>query len=74
MKKDVFMNSLDSALKNDKGIEVWVKHPDLEDFEIIMNNRNNVKEKKNYYDKAYDEDMKLKSFPSISIVKVMLLD
>lgn len=74
MRKDVFMESMNKALEYDKGIEVWVKHPDLEDFEIIMNSKNNVQEKKKYYDKAYDEDMKLKSFPDISIVKVMLLD
>jgi len=68
------MSKLDKAIKEGKGIEVWVSHPDLVDYEIIINSKRNVEAKKEYYDKAYTDAMELENYKLITIVNVRLIN
>lgn len=66
------MSKMDEAIALGTGIEVWVSHPELEDYEVIINSKNNVKVKKAYYDSAYDDNMRLKHNTDIAIEKIHL--
>jgi len=52
----------------------WVTHPELEDPEIIINSKNNLDYKKQYYNEAYTDDMRLKNNKDIRIVNASLLN
>lgn len=70
MNKQEFLNALDLAIEEGTGIKVMIKQPNLNEPEVIFNPANNVAEKKNYYDTAYDDLMKLKTFDQIQIIDV----
>lgn len=73
MHKIDFLTVLDEAISKNNGIAVFVQLPDLPEFEIITNPAANVSLKKNYYDAAYDDVMRLKNNPLIRILKVELV-
>lgn len=73
MKKAEFIKMLDAAIEEHAGIKVFIQMPDLPKPEIICNPAANVLAKKEYYDKAYDVDMKLKSFDKIRITGVQFI-
>lgn len=74
MNKENFLSVLDFAIEDKKGIRVAIRMPDLEELEIITNPYVNVQAKREYYDKAYDENMKLKTFDKIEVVYVMTVN
>lgn len=74
MKKEEFLENIDKAITNGWGIKVCVNMPDLPKPEIICNPPENVSGKRDYYAKAYDDDMKLKTFDQISISDVQFLN
>jgi len=72
--KKKLMEVFEVARKEGAGIEVWVTHPELEDPEIIINSKNNLDYKKQYYNEAYTDDMRLKNNKDIRIVNASLLN
>ncbi|OXB94872.1 hypothetical protein [Parageobacillus galactosidasius] len=59
----------EAALKNNASyIGIAVRIPNIDGAEVIINKTSNFEEKMNYYQKAYDENLKLKSNPDIQIV------
>ena len=73
MNKKEFLEKIDGALNNGWGIKVFIAMPDLPLPEIICNPAENVEGKKAYYDKAYDDEMKLKTFDQIQIKNLEFL-
>lgn len=67
-----FEEKLKCAIKWRMGISVLISMPDLPDYEVIQNPFDNVLGKLKYYKKAYDEQLKLKTFDKIKIVGVRL--
>lgn len=68
-KKEKFMHYLDEVEK--EGYEyfsVTIKTEGSQGNEVIINPICNYETKRAYYDKAYDEDLVLKSFSGIKIV------
>jgi hypothetical protein len=64
-----------NALENNaKYIGVAVRIPNIEGVEVIINTTLNFEEKWNYYQKAYDENLKLKLNPDIQIVALAFGD
>lgn len=51
-------------------IAVFVKAPNMKEAEMIVNPVENFKTKRDYYDKAYNDDMQLNSFNSIEIIGI----
>ena len=74
MKKEKFLENLDKAITKGWGIKVYVNMPDLPKEEIICNPPENVSGKRRYYDNAYDDAMKLKTFDQISITDIQFLN
>ncbi|MGG5319191.1 hypothetical protein [Enterococcus sp. AZ072] len=74
MKKEEFLEKIDKAITNGWGIKVYVNMPDLPKPEIICNPPENIKGKRDYYDKAYDDDMKLKTLDQINIIDLQFLN
>lgn len=74
MTKDDFLDIMEKAIEKEEGIEVCVDNPELRDFEAIRNSHINVKQKAEYYDKAYNENMELHRNTAIRIVYVRLID
>jgi len=68
MNKKHFMFVMDNALVLEKGVMVYVSVPDLPLPEIIYNPHGNLYSKIQYYDKAYDDEMKLKANEDIFII------
>lgn len=68
--KKEFLDTLNSAINNKKGIICFVKIPGNKELEEIKNKPVDVLNKKTYYDKSYDDDMNHKFAPGVSIVKV----
>ncbi|WP_206460420.1 hypothetical protein [Anaerovorax sp. IOR16] len=64
-KKEIFLQEFDKD-HNDVVVEVTV--PNCPRTELIINPKENFKGKKEYYDKAYNDDLELKSFDQIKIV------
>lgn len=62
-------NTLTSAIDNERctGVKVEILMPDLPEPELIENPKANLPNKLEYYKKAYDEELKLKSFNQIRI-------
>lgn len=69
-----FEEKLKYAIENKKGISVEIAVPDLPDYEVIQNPFDNVPGKLEHYKKAYNEQLKLKSFKQIKIVGVRIDD
>jgi len=68
MKKKDFMNILELAKHNEIGIAVAISMPWLPSEEIIINPPENVQEKIDYYQQAYDDDMKLNMNENIRVI------
>ena len=51
-----------------RGIEILIEMPDLPSCEIICNPYENLDKKLEYYLKAYNQDLTLKTFDKIKIV------
>lgn len=60
----------DAKSKNDKYVVIYVKMPNCEKEEIIINEKENFDSKLDYYIKAYNNDLTLKSCNDISIVGI----
>lgn len=73
MTKVEFMKMYDEIVeaRNETAIVVAVQMPNLKSVEMIINPRENFEVKRAYYDKAYDENMCLKSFSEIKIVDIL---
>ncbi|MGF2144049.1 hypothetical protein ACQUEF_01715 [Vagococcus fluvialis] len=72
MEKEQFLEFIDVAIETGRGIKVEIKMPDLPSPEFITNPNENLEGKRAYYDKAYDDDLKLKTFDQIQIVGISL--
>lgn len=67
------MNSLqyvfEKAIRdNHEYIALKISMPEYDNCEIIINSRNNFKTKLDYYKKAYNHDLTLKTFNKIKII------
>jgi hypothetical protein len=62
---EIFTNALHH--ENANFVYVEVKMEGFEGRELITNPRENFQKKLEYYDRAYDEDLKLKANPGIQI-------
>lgn len=60
---------VNSVIVNKRVIALAIKMPDG-NIELIINN--NIAEKLKYIDKAYDDDLRLKTCPDIQIVNFMM--
>jgi hypothetical protein len=69
--KEDLLSILDYAIEREKGIHVFISMPNLPKHEMIANPKENVAEKRKYYDEAYDDDCCLKAEPKIRIVSVV---
>lgn len=74
MNKKDFLENVDKAINYGWGIKVFVNMPDLPKPEIICNPPENVPGKREYYAKAYDDDMRLETFDQISISAIQFLN
>jgi len=72
-KKEAFNCVFNLALKQNKGIRVEIKTPDMPMNEVIMNPAENVEQKAKYYNETYDDDMKMKRNPNIVMVDAQVL-
>lgn len=64
---EIFVEVMEDAIIDNKGIQVLITMPDLPQPEMITNPASNVKAKMEYYEKAYNDDLELKTFPKIRI-------
>lgn len=71
MTKEELLSILDYAIENGKGIHVSIYMPNLPEKELIVNPKENVPEKRNYYEQAYDDDCRLKAAPQIKIINAI---
>jgi hypothetical protein len=62
-----YEKAMEFCVKKPKMI-VSIQMPDLPSIEEIVNPFENYKGKKEYYDKAYNDDLELIAFPKIKIV------
>lgn len=70
-KKENFLNICDKAIEQGKGIIVFVKIPGNKEEEVILNSAKDVLNKKEYYDKTYNDDLKHNHAPvEITDIKV----
>lgn len=70
-KKENFLNICDKAIEQRKGIIVFVKIPGNKEEEVILNSAKDVLNKKEYYDKTYNDDLKHNHAPvEITDIKV----
>jgi len=65
-KKEEFLKGFNGDAKI---VIVKVQMPDCPDLETIINQRANFEAKKKYYNRAYDDNLVLKSFDKIKIVE-----
>jgi len=69
MTKELFKKKFESYIQKEVSkVRVFVKMPDLPEFEEIHNPRENLEKKLEYYLRAYDDNMELNSFNEIKIV------
>jgi hypothetical protein len=66
-KLEGFGEFLDTAIEKGKGIRVFIEMPDLHYPETICNPASNVPAKKDYYMRAYNDNLELKAFTGIRI-------
>ena len=72
---DMFMLSFDRALKYDlEYIAIFVKIKGNDKPEIIINHKDNFKSKRDYYKKAYNENLELKANTDIEIVNYLFAE
>lgn len=64
-KKENFLNGFSGDYE---GVFVEIQAPNCPESEVIWNPKENFTFKKNYYKKAYNDNLELKSFPKIKIV------
>lgn len=62
-KKEMFLEKCDMAIKQEKGIIVFVRIPGNQEEEVILNGAKDVLNKKEYYDKTYNDDLRHKYDP-----------
>lgn len=62
-----FVEFMEESIKEGKGIQVFIEMPDLPQLEMITNPASNVKAKSEYYKKAYNDNLELKTFNKIKI-------
>ena len=74
MDKTEFLNKVDKAIKKGWGIKVYVTMPNLPKPEIICNPHENIENKKDYYNEAYNDQMELETFNQIQIVDVKFIN
>lgn len=72
MHKSDFVELLESAMQQKKGIEVSIHLPGLPLNEIIYNGAENVGQKAMYYIDSYDESMRLNNNKDIRIVNAVV--
>lgn len=65
-KKEQFLAEFD---KGHAGVNVYVTVPGGPSLERITNSKLNFEAKRRYYAEAYDDDLRLLSFPEIRIVR-----
>lgn len=71
-KKENFLNVCDKAIEQGRGIIVFVEIPGNKADETIINEARDVLNKKEYYDKTYDDDLKHNHAPvEITDIKVL---
>lgn len=66
-KLERFGEFLDKAINDEMGIRVFIEMPDLHYPETICNPASNVPVKKDYYMRAYNDDLELRTFTGIRI-------
>lgn len=67
-KLEEFIEFLDRAIEKGEGIRVLIGMPDLPCPEMIVNPASNVEAKRDYYRRAYNDDLQLKTFTEIEII------
>lgn len=73
-KQMTMVNAYERAkLENSKYMVVFIKMPDLEKPELIINHKDNFESKINYYLKAYDKDLRLNHNKDIQIVNIAFI-
>lgn len=73
MTKKEFLETCNKAINEKKGIVVFLDIPGNEHYEHIANSATDVKNKKDYYNKNYDENMKHLNDP-VTIVDIIAFD
>lgn len=73
MTKKEFLEVCDDAIKNKKNIVVSVEIPGNKKYEEVFNSYEDVQNKKEYYDKNYDDNMK-HLFGPVTIVGIESFD
>ena len=66
-KKEQFKKFVEK-IQSGRSLVVYISMPDLSKPEMIINQYENIDKRLEYYLKAYNDDLKLTSFPSIEIV------
>ncbi len=66
--KETFLKAIKNCKEQNKVFTTFIKMPDLPRCEQITNPTENLEGKLKYYDKAYNENLELISFPQISII------
>lgn len=74
MNKKDFLKKFDEAIGNSNvaSVTVLAWSPGLTMPEFITNTRENLLVKREYYDKVYNDEMKLSSCPDVYITEVVL--
>jgi len=67
-RKQMFNIVFNKALEKGTGLLVKIEAPNMPDYEIIINPPKNVPTKIEYYNEAYDDEMKLKANNKIKMV------
>lgn len=62
-----FTKFMEKAIEDEEGIKVLITMPDLPLPEMIVNPAINVKAKAEYYKKAYNDNLELKTYNAIKI-------
>lgn len=69
MKKKEFLRYIDLLIETGRDLVVSIKTSDLKEPELIFNPNNNLKAKRDYYENAYNDDLKLIAFNKIEITE-----
>ena len=60
--------AFEKCKQQSRGIEILIEMPDLPSCEVICNPYENLDKKLDYYLKAYNENLTLKTFDKIKII------
>lgn len=74
MDKKVFNDHVDYAIEHGLGIEVFKYTDGLPAVESIRNPKDNVPYKKEYYDREFDDNLRMKSNPHTYITRIELIN